>query len=97
MPQPRALRFQPALKRARVGEEKTLQQIAAVEREGFIRPAAVDRVLEPGRVAPDDVVAQADLIGATRHDRLLAQSVAQHVQGLVQGRAGVRVVQIRPK
>jgi hypothetical protein len=97
LPQPCALRLEPALERGRTRDEEPIQQVAAVEGEALCRPAAVERRLERCGVAPDDLATEPDLAVTPGHDSLLSQRIAQHVQRLVQGRARVRVVQLGPE
>src|SRR5207247_3172571 len=92
-----ALGFQPALELGRVRDEKPFQQCTRIQVERLLQLSNAERALEGGDVARYLSEVQADLLVAPARDGVAAQRVAYHVQRLAQRRAGMLLIELRPK
>jgi len=97
---PEAVAFlrQPILEfRGHVGSVEPGQQVAAIELQRIARPAVVERRFKRRRITPEVFREHRDLLVAPADDRLGAEGVAQSIEGLPEGRAGVLLIESRPQ
>ena len=96
LPQPTALRFQPALELFRPAQIEAVQERPRVERDGRRIVATLEGVFEGLHVARDDGRIEHEL-GRAENEIGLMEVTAQRVAGLLQQTARVLGVGVRPQ